>query len=60
MNKKCIGSIVLISVFSLQLFAQKEKREQVKSSQTAYEKYIDANNDAHLKEFIELVSQTRC
>ncbi len=47
MNKKCIGSIVLISVFSLQLFAQKEKREQVKSSQTAYEKYIDANNDAH-------------
>ena len=40
----------------MQLFAQKEKREQVKSSQTACEKYIDANNDAHLKEFIELVS----
>lgn len=56
MNKKCIGSIVLISVFSLQLFAQKVKREQVKSSQTAFEKYIDANYDAHLKEFIELVS----
>ena len=32
------------------------KNEQVKSSLTSYEKYIDDNNDAHLKEFIELVS----
>src|SRR5664280_2480154 len=32
------------------------KKEQVKSSLTSYEKYIDAKNDDHLKEFIELVS----
>lgn len=32
------------------------KKEQVKSSLTSYEKYIDDNNDAHLKEFMELVS----
>ena len=32
------------------------KNEQVKSSLTPYEKYIDDNNEAHLKEFIELVS----
>jgi len=32
------------------------KNEQVKSSLTSYEKYIDDNNDTHLKEFMELVS----
>ena len=32
------------------------KNEQVKSSLSSYEKYIDDNNDAHLKEFIELIS----
>lgn len=32
------------------------KREQVKSSLTSYEKYIDDNNDAHLKEFMELIT----
>jgi acetylornithine deacetylase/succinyl-diaminopimelate desuccinylase-like protein len=32
------------------------KKEQVKSSLTSYEKYIDANNDAHLKEFVELIA----
>jgi len=32
------------------------KKEQVKPSLTSYERYIDENNDAHLKEFIELVS----
>ena len=32
------------------------KNEQAKSSLTSYEKYIDNNNDAHLKEFMELVS----
>ncbi|MEO6329398.1 MAG: M20/M25/M40 family metallo-hydrolase [Ginsengibacter sp.] len=36
--------------------AKTSKREQVKSSLTSYEKYIDDNNDAHLKEFMELVS----
>lgn len=50
--------IALINVFSFQLLAQKKKAksEQVKSSLTSYEKYIDENNDAHLKEFIELIS----
>lgn len=58
MNKKCIGFIILISVFSVQLVAQKTtaKNDQVKSTLSLYEKYIDDNNDAHLKEFIELVS----
>ena len=32
------------------------KKEQVKSSMTSYEKYIDANNDTYLKEFMELIS----
>jgi len=32
------------------------KKEKAKSSLTPYEKYIDDNNDAHLKEFMELVS----
>ena len=45
-----IGIIALFQLFSLNLLAQK------KFELTAYEKYIDANNEAHLKEFIELVS----
>ncbi|MBL7874732.1 MAG: dipeptidase [Cyclobacteriaceae bacterium] len=32
------------------------KGKEVKSSTTTYEKYIDDNNEEHLKEFIELVS----
>ena len=35
---------------------KKVKKEQVKSSELTYEKYIDDNTDAHIKEFIELVS----
>ncbi|HWS59648.1 MAG TPA: M20/M25/M40 family metallo-hydrolase [Flavobacterium sp.] len=45
-----IGIIALFQLFSLNLLAQK------KFELTAYEKYIDANNEAHLKEFMELVS----
>ena len=50
--------IALINVFSFPLLAQKPKtkNEQVKSTLSSYEKYIDDNNDAHLKEFMELVS----
>ena len=50
--------IALINIFSAPLLAQKTKakNEPVKSTLSSYEKYIDANNDAHLKEFIELVS----
>ena len=50
--------IALINLFSFQLFAQKPKakNETAKSSFISYEKYIDDNNDAHLKEFIKLVS----
>ena len=50
--------IALINVFSFQFVAQKTKAksEQVKSLLSSYEKYIDENNDAHLKEFIELIS----
>ena len=32
------------------------KKGQVKSSLASYEKYIDANSDAHLKEFMELIA----
>ena len=56
--KSSLLIIVLLSIFSIQLLAQnkKGKREPIKPSFTSYEKYIDANNDAHLKEFIELIS----
>jgi len=36
--------------------ANNATKEKVKSSLASYEKYIDDNNDAHLKEYIELVS----
>ena len=37
--------------------AKTSKKEQSnKTSLTAYEKYIDDNNDAHLKEFMELIA----
>lgn len=50
--------IALINIFSAPLLAQKTKakNEQVKPSLTSYEKYIDDNNDAHLKEFMELIA----
>jgi acetylornithine deacetylase/succinyl-diaminopimelate desuccinylase-like protein len=53
-----VGLILLVTQNSS---AQKSnsktaKTEQVKSFVTSYEKYIDDNNEAHLKEFIELVS----
>lgn len=56
--KPALLIIALLHIFSFQLLAQnkKVKREPIKSSFTSYEKYIDENNDAHLKEFIELVS----
>jgi acetylornithine deacetylase/succinyl-diaminopimelate desuccinylase-like protein len=58
-NKKTtLIFIVLINIFSFPLLAQKPKAriEPVKTVQPSYEKYIDDNNDAHLREFIELVS----
>ncbi len=33
-----------------------ESKKHAKPLQNSYEKYIDANNDAHLKEFLELIS----
>jgi acetylornithine deacetylase/succinyl-diaminopimelate desuccinylase-like protein len=55
--KKSILFIVLVLLFSDPLLAQntKAKKEQ-KLPLSSYEKYIDSNNDAHLKEFMELVS----
>lgn len=57
-TKPALLIIAVLHLFSFQLLAQKKKvnTEQVKSSFTAYEKYIDENTDAHLKEFMELVS----
>jgi acetylornithine deacetylase/succinyl-diaminopimelate desuccinylase-like protein len=56
--KKISLSFLLTFISSICLLSQeiKTKNEQVESSLTAYEKYIDANNEAHLKEFMELVS----
>ena len=50
--------IAFINVFSFQLVAQKTKvkSEQVKSLLSSYENYVDENNDAHLKEFRELIA----
>ncbi|MGF2411629.1 M20/M25/M40 family metallo-hydrolase [Ferruginibacter sp.] len=50
--------ITLINILSAPLLAQKTKakNEQVKSLLSTYEKYIDDNNDAHLKEFMELIA----
>jgi len=50
--------IALVNVFSSSLLAQNTKAntELAKSFLSSYEKYIDDNNDAHLKEFMELVS----
>ena len=60
MKKTILVLIALINIISFNLFAQKTKDKTIKapqkSSLTSYEKYIDDNNDAHLKEFMELVS----
>ena len=59
--KKTTLSVFVTFLFSASLFAQIAKDKTIKAAQvkpsfTSYEKYIDANNDVHLKEFIELVS----
>ncbi len=60
-KSKCL-SLIFLTIVSLsastQLLAQKAttKKEQEKSAMPLYEKYIDDNMDAHLKEFVELVS----
>ena len=56
--KSSLLIIALLHIFSIQLLAQnkKVKKETIKPSMTSYEKYIDENNDANLKEFIELIS----
>ena len=53
--------IAFINVFSFQLVAQKTKvkSEQVKSLLSSYENYVDENNDAHLKEFMDLIAIPR-
>lgn len=55
--KKTRLSLILTFLFYFPLLGQntKDKKEQ-KSSLSSYEKYIDDTNEAHLKEFIELVS----
>ena len=64
MNSKFAKLVFFTSVSLLigtHLMAQKAKtnnakKEEVKSSMPLYEKYIDDNTDAHLKEFVELIS----
>ncbi len=58
--KKATLSLFLTFLFSGSLLAQIAKDKSAKATQkislTSYEKYIDANNDDHLKEFMELVA----
>ena len=60
-KSKCL-LLILLTIVSLststQLLAQKAttKKETIKSVKPLYEKYIEDNMDAHLKEFVELVS----
>lgn len=57
-------SLALFIFVSLNLFANinssaqstHQNKDQVNSSPKPYEKYIDANEDVHLKEYMELVS----
>ncbi|MEO6355183.1 MAG: M20/M25/M40 family metallo-hydrolase [Ferruginibacter sp.] len=65
MTKFNIVTVIILTGLSLftgtHLMAQhaktnNAKKEQLKSSQASYEKYVDDNMDAHLKEFVELVS----
>ena len=62
MTKSKLLPLIFLTSLSLsastQLLAQKAttKKEQEKSAMPLYEKYIDDNMDAHLKEFVELVS----
>jgi acetylornithine deacetylase/succinyl-diaminopimelate desuccinylase-like protein len=65
MTKFNIVTVIILTGLSLftgtYLMAQhaktnNAKKEQLKSSQASYEKYVDDNMDAHLKEFVELVS----
>jgi acetylornithine deacetylase/succinyl-diaminopimelate desuccinylase-like protein len=62
MTKSKFARLIFLTGLSLsistQLIAQnaKTKKETTKSAMPAYEKYIDEHMDAHLKEFVELVS----
>ncbi len=60
-TKSILLFIALINVLSTQLQAQKKKdkttkAEPVKITSPVYEKYIEDNEEAHLKEFLELIS----
>lgn len=63
LSKVSVLSIVIVCMLpcSIQLSAQqarpaKSKKGQAYSATAAYEKYIDENADAHVKEFLELVA----
>jgi acetylornithine deacetylase/succinyl-diaminopimelate desuccinylase-like protein len=62
MTKSKFARLIFLTGLSLsisfQLIAQKAKtkKETTKSAMSPYEKYIDEHMDAHLKEFVELVS----
>src|SRR5690349_22226210 len=57
-NNALLLMIAMMNMCSFQLLAQKTNPtvDPIKSMLSSYEKYIDANNDTHVKEFIELVS----
>ena len=51
-----LNLFVCMKLTAQQPKSKTSKKESTKSSQKTYEKYIDDNNDAHIKEFMELVS----
>ena len=52
----CLNLLTITNSIAQKTTSKFSKNEPVKSTLSSYEKYIDDNNDAHLKEFIELVS----
>jgi acetylornithine deacetylase/succinyl-diaminopimelate desuccinylase-like protein len=52
----CLAVCIITNTIAQPSKPKNSKTEPVKPALAAYEKYIDDNNEAHLKEFIELIS----
>src|SRR6476659_10113302 len=52
----CLNLLVSTNSIAQKGTSKISKKEPVHSSRSLYEKYIDDNEDLHLKEFMELVS----
>ena len=52
----CLNLVIVTNSIAQNAKLKISKNEQEKASLKSYEKYIDDNNDLHVKEFIELIS----